>query len=382
MKDLFACQVCNKNQLQLIKGFDSLPRITSDCKPFPTGGKLAVCMVCGAVQKIPDPGWLQEISQIYADYEAYSIANGEEQLVLDPITGTPIKRSTLLLDRIATSYSLPDTSKAIDIGCGGGVTLKAMSAKFPTWKLYGHELESNKFNYFATIPGFQTLFTGKIADIQESFDLITMIHSLEHFVQPLETLKQLRSKMEPQGYLFVEVCNIEENPFDILVADHLMHFSPHAVSNMAKQAGFLPGFAHTDWVKKEISFMSKVGEVSEIDTSLNPETVFNQISAYVAWLNALLQHAKNTALSTPSFGIFGTSVAASWLATELSDHIQFFVDEDPNRVGRQYMNKPILSPQHVPNSSAVYLALAPALSSKIAQRLSNNVWSFIQAPPL
>jgi hypothetical protein len=69
------------------------------------------------------------------------------------------------------------------------------------------------------------------------------------------------------------------------------------------------------------------------------------------------------------FGIFGTSIAAAWLFGELSEVTQFFVDEDPNRIGGEYMGRPIYHPHDVPPGSHVFVGLAPELAEHIRARL-------------
>lgn len=78
MSDVHVCQVCG-GQLQKVDAYSHLPRVTSDCKPWPSGGTLALCVECGAIQKIPDAVWLDEISRIYKDYQIYQLSGGSEQ---------------------------------------------------------------------------------------------------------------------------------------------------------------------------------------------------------------------------------------------------------------------------------------------------------------
>jgi len=68
-------------------------------------------------------------------------------------------------------------------------------------------------------------------------------------------------------------------------------------------------------------------------------------------------------------GIFGSSNVAVWLNGIFDDQIKFFVDEDPNRIGKNLYNKPIFSPNEVPNGSAVYLALIPSVAKHVSARL-------------
>jgi hypothetical protein len=56
------------------------------------------------------------------------------------------------------------------------------------------------------------------------------------------------------------------------------------------------------------------------------------VKAHIAWLEGVLNAAKE-GRKRRRFGIFGTSIAAMWLFGEIGDDVDFFVDEDPNRLG-------------------------------------------------
>lgn len=371
------CQICREENLQLCDKFSQLQRVTSDCRPFNAGGKLAVCMSCGAVQKICDDVWLEDIQSIYSNYQAYELADGEEQLILDPVTGRPVKRSTVIMRELSKSVDLSDVSSVIDIGCGDGVTLEAISSVFPTWDLFGYEIGLEKEAKLREINGFKKLYTGDIIDIPGQYDLITMIHSLEHFTDPLNALKKLQSKLKPGGFLFIEVCNVDENPFDILVADHLMHFSPESLSNIVNHAGMSVVSANSDWVSKEISLVSVNTSAHQL-APIDATAVYAKVEDYAAWLTNLVRVAKESLPESGGFGVFGTSIAASWVAAQIPEKIDFFVDEDPNRIGRDYLEKPVLSPADVPHSSSVLMALAPVLANKISNRLRNDRWKLLE----
>lgn len=90
----------------------------------------------------------------------------------------------------------------------------------------------------------------------------------------------------------------------------------------------------------------------------------------VAWLNGMLVHARASAGGTP-FGIFGTSVAATWLAGGLGDAVKFFVDEDPGREGRSHLGRPILKPAEIPPGAVVYLAFVREVADEVRRRLAD-----------
>ena len=86
------------------------------------------------------------------------------------------------------------------------------------------------------------------------------------------------------------------------------------------------------------------------------------------WLAEVVRAARQVAPSQP-LGLLGTSNAAAWLAAELQERITFFVDEDPNRVGRTFMDRPVYSPPAVPAGSHVFVALPYLLATDICRRL-------------
>jgi SAM-dependent methyltransferase len=379
------CAVCSSDQLQEIEGFASLARITSDCRPFPAGGCLYACSSCSAVQKRPSPQWLSEIGEIYSAYSSYYQSGGDEQIVFDRLSGRPRRRSDVFLERLVASGDWPDKGTALDVGCGNGVTLSSMSRALSDWQLNGFEMSNSGLQRLQAIPGFRRLFSGSLETIHGAFDLVTMVHSLEHFPSPAMALTELRPAVG-EGRLFIEVCNIDENPFDILIADHLMHFSPDTLSRLLRRCGFDPVTVATDWVHKEISLVARPNVLSvQIDeivpsTKTDADKVRCRILKYVAWLNEMMDTIENYASGEKAFGVFGTSIAATWIASQLGERIAFFVDEDESRVGKTHLGRSILHPRDVPSDSMVYLALAPTVASLIGKRLGTGNFSLIQPP--
>ena len=380
-----ACQVCDTGQLLQVKGYNDLPRITSDCRPYPSGGILAVCNTCGAVQKVPSADWLGEIAEIYANYAAYyQSEDGDEQIVFDRLSGMPRRRSDVFLERLISIDRIADGGSALDVGCGNGVTLRSMSSLLPNWQLNGFEIDDGKLARLSSIPRFKQLFTGSLDRIQQTFDLVTMVHSLEHFPDPFAALRILRQNV-CRDSLFIEVCNLDENPFDILIADHLLHFTPTTLAILLNRAGFSPISISTDWVSKEISLLAKNADITHsenVDASVDVKSIYSKMEEYVFWLKKLRDTALEAGKDDLPFGLFGTSIAATWLAPQLGDKVTFFVDEDASRIGRQHLGKPILHPNSIPKDARVFLALAPKVASLIADRLHALPCSFILPPPI
>ena len=135
------CQICGAAVLETLEGFSRLGRVTSDCRPWPAGGRLALCPGCGTVQKPADADWQSECATIYRDYAVYSLAGGAEQLVFDAAAGAAASRSSAIIARLLETMDLPVAGSVLDIGCGNGGFLAAFANHRPGWALHGAELD-------------------------------------------------------------------------------------------------------------------------------------------------------------------------------------------------------------------------------------------------
>src|SRR5262245_27538126 len=91
------CRLCGSASLHEVDRFSELKRVTSDSRPWGAGGRLAVCLACGAVQKPVEPDWLDEIGRIYKSYAIYHQAGGQEQPIFTGSGAAPEPRSLSLV---------------------------------------------------------------------------------------------------------------------------------------------------------------------------------------------------------------------------------------------------------------------------------------------
>lgn len=218
MTDYF-CNICETGSLSIVSNFEDLPRVTSDCKPWPAGGKLFVCENCGAVQKKADKVWLDEIRHIYDAYDIYQLSDGSEQIIFD-LQGGAVPRSQALVDHFIRSTDIPTQGRLIDIGCGNGAAIHNFSKALPNWSFCGSELSDSALERLEKIPGFDSLYTVLPDKIPDQFDVVSMIHSLEHMPDPRQCMTNVAALLKETGTLLIEVPDIETSLFDILIADH------------------------------------------------------------------------------------------------------------------------------------------------------------------
>jgi hypothetical protein len=113
----------------------------------------------------------------------------------------------------------------------------------------------------------------------------------------------------------------------------------------------------------------------------DPQAARLTVERLIGWLESVAQAARAESDGAESFGVFGTATAATWLTGELGDRVNFFVDEDPSRVGRTHLDRPIYAPSGVRSGGKVYVALPPPWGESVARRLSDDRVRYISPPP-
>ena len=370
------CHVCGDFAIDMVSGYERFCRVTSDCKPWPRGGRLRLCRTCGCVQKVIDNVWSAEVRDIYRAYSIYHQSEGVEQRVFEQHSGRSCSRSSRLLERLRTHVQLPESGRLLDVGCGNGALLRTFSRFAPRWSLAGTELDEKYRAVVESIDRVQALYTCSVDRIPGTFDLITLIHVLEHIPDPRDLLERLWGKLELNGLLVVQVPDYQQNPFDLVVADHCTHFTALTAKELIHNAGYEVPSVATDWVPRELTVIARKTKHHQMtsigDSNCEP---FQPTVRALQWLDSVAVTARELS-KTGNFGVFGTSIAATWLLNELEGRVSFFLDEDQHRTGKTYMDRPVYPPENAPIGGQVFIALPTTLAEDIQARMSRMKFRF------
>tara|TARA_Y100000588_G_C14105640_1_gene860758 strand:+ start:266 stop:1189 length:924 start_codon:yes stop_codon:yes gene_type:complete len=304
-------------------------------------------------------------------------------MILDPKTKNLKARCAVVGEQLLATLKLSGNGRWLDYGCGRGAMLQAATNLLPNWQLDGFDLNRRQLPYLKSIKGFENLYDATCVEITNNFDIVSMVHSLEHFTNPFDALTHARELLVNDGKLFIQVNDTRKNPFELLVADHLTHFVPQTLCKIVERAGFEVNVVTNDWVTKEISLVA-TPRINVIQSSPIPHIQSQstaQILKQVDWLMALVESGKSASDTSP-IGIFGSSVAATWLHEHLKDRVAFFVDEDPSRIGQNHCGKPIYLPSEVKSGSQILIGLIPEIATAIRDRLEKMPLMFILPKPL
>ena len=358
------CISCKRTNITKLNLSVDSHSVTSDCQPVEYCPNIYFCNDCNLVQKRIDDDYRALTNQIYKNYKIYDQAGGAEQAVFTQ-SGDSVPRSKVILDWLTTNINLKDQGKLLEIGCGNGSFLR-MFSKHYDWALTGTEFDDRNRQQIESIKN-STFYTGDFTEINEQFDLLVCIHVLEHIYDPREFLINCSKKLTKAGKILIEVPDIDSSPFDIFIADHCSHFSINSLVQLAKICQLKLVSVSNKVVGKEITIILEKDEPSYIPAL---------VGEYQSLTKDLVNQIKALG-SARKIGIFGSSIAATVIASKLGSKIDFFIDEDLSKIGNYHLGLPILAIADAPSGAAVALPMSKPNAFKIATRLAGRDIKFL-----
>lgn len=205
---------------------------------------LTRCQGCGLVYLNPRP--IGDYAESFYYEEGYDpfLSLKNPRSVIERIYAVA-RKLTLRWKRNRILHRVPPRGKVLDIGCGTGEFLDAISRDF---EVVGIEPEPNVAKWARDRFGL-TVFTGNLETVNlenGQFDLVTMWHVLEHVPDPTDELKRIHKILTPDGKLLLalpDICSFDARIYksDWVALDaprHLWHFTQDHVRKLASLTGF------------------------------------------------------------------------------------------------------------------------------------------------
>ena len=216
------------------------------------------CVICGLGVLAPRPDQ-NELENLYKN--DYFSNHYDEGLKID---SPEMKRRISQEDhRIKFFRNLKRHGRILDIGCGMGYFLYAC-------RIYGYEVEGQDVSGDSASYVWSELkipvITGQIEEIaieDNSMDVITMWHALEHTPDPREHIKKACKWLKSDGLLVVDVPNYEGTDAQKMgrswigwsLPYHLYHFTPETLVSMLEKHGFKiirTKNYHSEYIKEKL----------------------------------------------------------------------------------------------------------------------------------
>lgn len=341
--------------------------VDSLCRTNNMQATLYFCQHCGHLQK----QGLTTLAEYYSnDYNIATDSEEEDQLYA-VIDGINVYRTDHQLRVMLEKLALPHNAKVLDYGCGKGAMLNKLSqqrndiqahlfdvsdAYLPFWEQF---IPANQWATFALNP-----------DWFGTMDCVTSFFSLEHVPQLSDMLNNIHQLLKPDGTFYCVV----PNPYgiyqaDVLVVDHVNHFSPLSLTYLLQRYGFTEIDIDPD--AHNVAYVITARKQTTTTTPAPPATT--HINALATQATRMIEfwtaaRARITTFEQQHNGqtaaIYGAGVCGNFIAgcLENTDNIQCFIDQNPFKQAQGFLGKPVLPPTAIAETlKTIYVGLNPAV---------------------
>lgn len=234
MKSLEICPVCSHSVFE--KHLDVVDHMIT--KELFT---IVRCASCGFHFTQPRPE--ETVIGNYYKSEDYVSHSSSNKGVINTLYG--IVRNKTLREKVNWVSAVATGKELLDVGCGTGHFLSAASAK--GFHAIGLEPDEDARKFAQEQNNVKVCPISELYSLRENtFDVITMWHVLEHVYHLNEDVAQLKKLLKNNGYLFVAVPNM--NSYDANyykeywaaydVPRHLYHFQKLDIERLFLNHGF------------------------------------------------------------------------------------------------------------------------------------------------
>ena len=339
------CLICKENTIIIKKNFKCT--IPGSDKVY--NSHLVICTKCNHVQKVINRQWLKFTSNLYED--KYFFLGKHINFKKNKV----ISRDAFIVNEVDKSLKLKKNGDFIDIGCGTGNFLEAFKEKKRFWNLDAQDLSKLHIKKLRKKLNLEKFYHCPIENIKKKYDLISINHVLEHIQKPLEFVNNIHYLLKDNSYLIIRVPNLAFVHSDLTMLDHCSHFTKNSIEQLIHISKFncyrkLKGINENELfyvLKKDNS-----KNIKKIKKNLLFSTirfVKKIIKRSKSFEERIIKDKKNL------IGAFGIGTSSFFLNSLLKDKIKFFVDEDPSKINKYYLNKKIYSIKAYPENSNIYV---------------------------
>ena len=229
----FCCRVCSS---------DNIERFTLNHYGFP--GKNPnnwisfFCFDCGSVSDFTKQNEIDYADGTFRNRDYHDLESNQKEVLppIDPWSVLIFRRWEHIYKSLKNSTNIFSNTeiKMLDFGSYNGFLPYALSQKHKI-KSYVEDLDPNGLK-MAKFLGSNTINIGESEINEKNFDLITIVHVLEHLDKPIDQVKKLKNLLSDEGVLYAEVPNLYG--FPLQTSTHKIAFTEQSIIKMFKSAGF------------------------------------------------------------------------------------------------------------------------------------------------
>jgi hypothetical protein len=357
------CAICGSCQTKLIM-FDNGQLVTSLGKLVEGHSTIYSCESCSHCQTESTIDFEKYYSSEYKTLMAFP----DEDDIYSIVNGKIIYRSDHMVEIFMTKIlkyrsdlQANECIRLLDFGCGKGHFANKLSSLSSLFKCYLYDVSTDYVPSWSEHVSSSRYACFNIPDSWlGAFDVITSLFSLEHVQDPIEELKKFKLLLSFQGFAYIVVPNMySENRMDMLVADHIHHYSPLSMRKALQKAGLeLVEEDHVSHSQSSIYIAKNCPERSRPVHNPNITDKYLQMQKDLAMsfqssfdmLDSFLESKRGRPIA-----IVGAGVIGSLISSLIDNRMQIacFVDSSEFKQKKGWLSTRVISPLDLDKLSTV-----------------------------
>jgi len=365
------CRVCGMNLGTLIYRADS-PAITSLSTRLDTETVVHVCTACGHAQS-PD---LPALERFYDTEYRISLASDDHDQLYDVVADQPVYRTRKQAELVLAHAAPPEGARTLDYGAAKAATLQAIMTVRPDIRPAVFDVSEDYRGHWA----------GWVADEEQAtyrcprawsgrFDLVTAHFVLEHVAAPVDVFADIARLLAPGGRAFVTVPDVLSNSGDLIVVDHVNHFTLPSIRAALARAGLVADAIVPDAFRGAFVIIASRGVTADASGDI-PETVtkLRRIAAFWTGARDRLLAAAAANADLPA-AIYGAGFYGVFVSAALQGHQRLLGHLDRNPHVRAAASvSPVFDPADPPDGiELVYAGLNPLIARRVLSEWAAEV---------
>lgn len=371
------CNLCNAPLAQQIYQSGANLSLTSLGTAYQGVTQVYFCSQCGHMQSAE----IKNIDDYYdRDYDIL-VASDDEDQIYEIKEGHTIYRTAHQVRTLIEKNMLDLDARVLDYGCAKSSTMRALQERNIGVRPYLFDVSDRYIPFWEKFLTQDRWATYHLPiEWSGHFDMVTSFFSLEHMAKPQDALSNIHRVLKDSGVLYGIVPYVFTNTADMIVVDHVNHFTEISLRYLLETQGFGSIEIDTRSHKGALVFSAKKGSKpnlagiypSQSDLESTQKKAA-QVSTFWATAGDRIRAFEATIQPDQRVAIYGAGFYGMFIATCLRhlDRVECVVDQNAFLQGKVINGMTIVSPIDMPAEiSTILVGLNPAHAESVIEDIS------------
>ncbi len=364
------CNICNVALNEPV--YESETSLTSLCNIFPQPTRVRICENCAHLQTDE----IDNAASFYDTEYTILIKSEDDDQIYEVRDGVKIYRTGHQVDVLVAKLKLDPNTKILDYGCAKSSMMRTLLEDHPHIKPHLYDVSDRYVPFWEKFLQPSRWATYDVPEAWDGyFDVVTSFFALEHITQPATVVAQIARLLKPDGLFYGIVPNVLTNSADLIVIDHVNHFTRSSLDCLLTTAGLDAQDIDADAHRGAFVFVAKraadgstaswSADNLEVDETTRQ---LRELADFWGGTADRLRTAEQSTVDDAALAVYGAGFYGAFIKSCLAqpERIRCFIDQNPYLQGGDIGGVPIVPPEALAEDiHNVFVGLNPAHAKKI-----------------